>query len=377
MFVREKASLPGSTRLPIEHLSSIFSNTTNSYKLLFFHALINHLSTVEFAPNAKIHLHDLTVEMVRLAWFPHFVFRLSFGAQDQIADSLKTLSTNYDKAALANAHKDKFLQRQLLSANSDPSITVLQRYVPTRLLRPFFSTHLRGVPDHDIDATIRRLSSILFEESKPLYRFNLETSVIEVHPDWLAYFKENEQIVRGWAACAWLKYMQRRNPSTPAIASKLFEPDKRESLSFQTKYWKTIKQHKGSLRCIFTGVEISDINMSLDHFIPWSFVAHDQLWNIVPVLRSVNSAKSDRLPDLRYLDSLVAMQFDALQIAIQNPTEYDIKKVKEHYLDGVGFSSSHEMTDKTVFEQRMKNRLSPLLAMAASHGFECGWTPLM
>jgi hypothetical protein len=28
--------------------------------------------------------------------------------------------------------------------------------------------------------------------------------------------------VRGWAAWEWLTYMQKRNPSTPAIASKLF-----------------------------------------------------------------------------------------------------------------------------------------------------------
>ncbi|MFO7585650.1 MAG: HNH endonuclease domain-containing protein [Anaerolineales bacterium] len=37
---------------------------------------------------------------------------------------------------------------------------------------------------------------------------------------------------------------------------------------------------------------------SLDHFLPWRYVAHDLLWNILPASKSVNSSKSDSLPHL-------------------------------------------------------------------------------
>lgn len=35
----------------------------------------------------------------------------------------------------------------------------------------------------------------------------------------------------------------------------------------------------------------------VDHFIPWSFVMNDELWNLMPMDSSLNSAKNNRLPD--------------------------------------------------------------------------------
>ena len=32
-------------------------------------------------------------------------------------------------------------------------------------------------------------------------------------------------------------------------------------------------------------------NISIDHFVPWSYVAHDELWNLTPTTRSINSTK--------------------------------------------------------------------------------------
>jgi hypothetical protein len=42
-------------------------------------------------------------------------------------------------------------------------------------------------------------------------------------------------------------------------------------------------------------------DISLDHYVPWSFVVHDQLWNLIPTTKSVNSKKSDLLPSKKYL----------------------------------------------------------------------------
>ncbi|MBK5968358.1 MULTISPECIES: HNH endonuclease domain-containing protein [Thiorhodovibrio] len=51
------------------------------------------------------------------------------------------------------------------------------------------------------------------------------------------------------------------------------------------------------------------------HHLPWSFVVHDQLWNLIPVPPSVNSAKSNRLPAADYLEPFTRLQHQALQIA--------------------------------------------------------------
>lgn len=42
---------------------------------------------------------------------------------------------------------------------------------------------------------------------------------------------------------------------------------------------------------------LNDKNISIDHFVPWSYVAHDELWNLTPTTRSINSSKSNNLPD--------------------------------------------------------------------------------
>jgi hypothetical protein len=35
-----------------------------------------------------------------------------------------------------------------------------------------------------------------------------------------------------------------------------------------------------SISDIYTGLPVNESYMSLDHFIPWSFVLHDRLWNL-------------------------------------------------------------------------------------------------
>jgi hypothetical protein len=46
--------------------------------------------------------------------------------------------------------------------------------------------------------------------------------------------------------------------------------------------------------------------------LPWSFVAHDQLWNLTPTSPEVNSSKSDNLPANTYFDRFVDLQHQGL-----------------------------------------------------------------
>ena len=49
------------------------------------------------------------------------------------------------------------------------------------------------------------------------------------------------------------------------------------------------------IRDVFTGREIVPKQYDVDHFIPWSFVMNDELWNLMPMESSLNSSKSNRL----------------------------------------------------------------------------------
>lgn len=47
---------------------------------------------------------------------------------------------------------------------------------------------------------------------------------------------------------------------------------------------------------VFTDEPVISKQYDIDHFIPWSFVMNDELWNLMPMDSSLNSSKSNRLP---------------------------------------------------------------------------------
>ena len=94
-----------------------------------------------------------------------------------------------------------------------------------------------------------------------------------------------------------IDYIQRRNPNVPAIPYKVFPPtDKDRNLSAQIQYWNNI-QKEIPLFDIYTGTEFTEENlhayggMSIDQFIPWSLVLHNDIWNLYPMYKNINSGK--------------------------------------------------------------------------------------
>ena len=66
-------------------------------------------------------------------------------------------------------------------------------------------------------------------------------------------------------------------------------------LSNVRKLWEGVLEVR-EIRDVFTGREIVPKQYDVDHFIPWSFVMNDELWNLMPMESSLNSSKSNRLP---------------------------------------------------------------------------------
>ena len=67
--------------------------------------------------------------------------------------------------------------------------------------------------------------------------------------------------------------------------------------------------------CIYIGQEIHIGDYAVDHFLPWSFVAHDQLWNLILADNSINSSKSDKLPPWdHFLPKLAEEHREAIRI---------------------------------------------------------------
>ncbi|MCP3028602.1 HNH endonuclease domain-containing protein [Halobacillus sp. A5] len=59
--------------------------------------------------------------------------------------------------------------------------------------------------------------------------------------------------------------------------------------------------------CFYCGKKLNKntIQTHVDHFIPWSFVQSDQLWNLVLTCSKCNTSKNDKLAVRSYLDDMI------------------------------------------------------------------------
>ncbi|EON91203.1 hypothetical protein MARLIPOL_14925 [Marinobacter lipolyticus SM19] len=133
-----------------------------------------------------------------------------------------------------------------------------------------------------------------------VYRVTNGQSEIELHPLWNKYIRANLAIIKGWALFQWADYLQRENPNIPALIKKIEPPVKRASLSEQTRFWNTVVVEQ-PIHCIYSGTLLQPSSFALDHFLPWSLVCHDELWNLIPADPRANSSKGRSLQ--RFNDS--------------------------------------------------------------------------
>lgn len=97
-------------------------------------------------------------------------------------------------------------------------------------------------------------------------------------------------------------------------------------------------------KCFYCGRTIKKEAAHVDHFIPWSFVQADQLWNLVIACSSCNLFKSDKLADKFFLETIIERNNKFIVIpeliGRDDMKVYTNKKLKElyHYSVENGFT---------------------------------------
>ena len=360
--------LPDSPGIDILSLSQIFNHTTNSYKLIFFRSL---MSVLETDSKAEIDVQAVVNHMLTHAWFPSVYFKLNLGSQDMIFNTLTSLKLTQVDIADSKGSPHQQVFEAVTKSTTSKSNNLMLQYAPYRLLQPFFHDKLKGKPDHKKNSITADLSIKEFETIKPLYK--IEKSEIKglikitLHSDWFEYLTKNLIVIKSWAELNWLKYLQSRNPNSPAISNKLGLSSQRESLTKQRKFWDLFLQHE-ELNCIFSNIPIIDKNYELDHFIPWTYVAHNQYWNLLPIQASVNASKSNNLPSERAIKKYIEVQYKAIKFAITNKKA----KIIDDYIL-VLQCSVNDLSDQIFFEQRFTSILKSLIDSAANQGFQKDW----
>lgn len=287
--------LPYSEQLNIGYLSRLFDNTTNCYKFFWFQAILRKLDGI----HCRFTFDELINEMIADAWYMVTEYHLRLGPlgiTDNLEEIVKYIHEYY--GFMSSEKREKILG--FLQGTEDKSIAKyksdLTLNVPYRLQVPFYD-------EITIDQSLwkgskQKLTDEINRQRRLIYYFvrisGLGT-MIEVDALWADYLLRHKEILKGWTQLRLIRYLQNKNPSVPGIADKIEAPEHRD-IDRVRKYWKLIIQIDSGIRDIYGEVSLADENISVDHFVPWQYVAHDELWNLHPTTRSINSSKSNSLP---------------------------------------------------------------------------------
>lgn len=361
---------PEADTLNVGALSAIFHKTTTSYKLLFFIGLLQLIeSRMRRSDDTRAFSLDEIIEsLLSFGWYPHRFFKLSFGVQDQVGDVLDRLVFNLSEQAVTSPESHQALRQAIADQFDRIGAAVLKRYVPQRLLTPFFADSLRGLSDHQKDKEIRELANSDFTSSHPpLYRFITNGDHIEIHPRWMEYLKTNFPIIKGWALNHWAAYLQRKNPNSPAIIKKIAPPAERTSLTRQRQVWQQLLGEL-PLMCIYSNKPVTPEAFDLDHFLPWSFICHDQYWNLIPATAASNRSIGRVLPSPEQVDAFINAQIEALQLAHRLLPPKQWTAMAEDYSAGLGLSKAELVNPERVTEAYTKT-LHPMISLAQGLGY--------
>ncbi|WP_341463810.1 HIT domain-containing protein [Segatella bryantii] len=332
-------------------MNRVFDMTTATYKFYWLLALLDMHVKEQMDEMQAL---DVAARMVAYAWYPTQYFRLSFGKGDSMSKiipdvALLTGITVDDKLedkseAISNAiSEDREVKKR---------VKILLNNVPFRFQKPWIDT--------TDDSEMQRRSQSF--ENDCLYSLtgSGEGLTVTINPRWSNYLTTNYEVLRDFALWNLTLFLQSKNPNLPNISGKLLRPEEREPLTRQKKFWNKVIEIGGPIRCIYKDTPLRRNEYDLDHFIPWSFVSHNQNWNLIPADGSFNSSKSNRIPDLDYyLPKMAKVQHKALRLYIPQSGKRD-NTLDEYYALGCSPQDLMQMSDKLLYvRQKIDERFHP------------------
>ncbi len=287
--------------LDIEGFSRMMKDPSYCYKFYWLEAIVGLIS--EGVQDTT--LDAVIDEMICSAWYSVREFHIHLSgmlADGQIRDGLERIILRLTELSDLPSDASGIEIRNAIAEHNQE----LKKYkeqlthmVPGRALAGFFAKSSEKVPwgsarrlteyVRHFDSTLARLP-YTFGDSSKLKK--------EVHfnAEWMRMIQDNTVNIMGWIQFEKVKWLQNNNPEVPGLVYKLKPMDeKMRRLNHVRRLWEGI-MNVCEVRDVFTGRPMNTKRYDVDHFIPWSFVMNDELWNLMPMESSLNSSKSNRLP---------------------------------------------------------------------------------
>ena len=365
--------LPYSEELNIGYLSRLFDNTTNCYKFFWFQAILSKLDS----EHSRFTFDELINEMIAEAWYMVTEYHLRLGPlgiTDNLEEVVKYIFEIYNFSSAEKREKIiSFLEttedRTIRKHKSDLTLNV-----PYRLQVPFYDAI--NIDRSMWSGSKQELTAEINRQKRLMYYFLMISglgTVIEVDASWAEYLNAHKEILKGWTQLKLIQYLQNKNPSVPGIADKIEPPVARDIYRFM-KYLKLIIQIDPSLHDIYGDVDLSNEAISVDHFVPWQYVAHDELWNLHPTTRSINSSKSNQLPSWElYFDGLGNLEYKAYKLKAQNDVvAREFNKIAPYHLNNQEIKNQLYVDglSESEFKLKLDHVIRPVYESAKNCGFK-------
>ena len=288
-------------QLDIEGFSHMMKDPSYCYKFYWLEAIVQLIAegVTETTFDAVID------EMICNAWYSVREFHIHLSGMQldgQVRDGLEravirlselsSLPANASKVEIKNAIKEHNVE---LKAAKEQ----LTNMVPYRALAGFFDKAEETADWGSVKrmtAYIERINRDIVLLPYTLGESSKLKKEIRFQPSWIEMIQDNTVSILGWIQYEKVKWLQNNNPEVPGLIYKLAPLDeKMRKLGHVRKLWDGILDLR-SINDVFTDSPIDLTQYDVDHFIPWSFVMNDELWNLMPMDSSLNSAKSNRLP---------------------------------------------------------------------------------
>ena len=287
-------------KLDIEGFSQMMKNPSFCYKFYWLEAIVILISEgLQYTT-----FNDLIDEMIANAWYSvtEFHIHLSGIVSGEVRDGLERAVLKLQKVSGLNSNVSKMEVKDAIRLHDTElkeEKKQLTNMVPYRALAGFFVKSDTAV---NWDSTVRLVDYIQAFDSKygrlPYVLGtspNLKKEVI-FNPAWMKMIQDNSVSILGWIQYEKIKWLQNNNPDVPGLVYKLTPLDeKMRKLDNVRKLWNGIMT-ENEICDVFNGDSLNGKSFDIDHFVPWSFVMNDELWNLMPMDSSLNSSKSNKLP---------------------------------------------------------------------------------
>ena len=366
--------------LNIEGFSRMMNDPSYCYKFYWLEAIVKLISE----DKKEATYDEIINEMIANAWYSVVEFHIHLSGiwgNGDVKDSLENavkklheltdLKSNASKVEIKNKIKefDKELHKE--------KITLTQN-VPYKALSGFAN---RGSEKIDLNSSAGRMMAyynrINHMECLLPYTFGeqkgLERKII-FNDAWIQMIQENMVSILGWIQYEKLRWLQNNNPEVPGLVYKLAPLDeKMRKLGHVRKLWEGILDTTNVVD-VFKDEPIKKEAYDVDHFIPWSFVMNDELWNLMPMDSSLNSVKSNKLPQWdKFFIRFAQNQYTMYELIHEKPV---IRKLYEScYRDNLhSIWASQELyrqgNSKDVFYGILERNMRPVYDSAKRQGYE-------